>query len=272
MVDGTAPGQANSDSGSFSIGYADDDDDAWLDDSGTWGSYDDGDDPESGGPYEGSKTRRKVLLYAVPLVALILVVLLGVFVGQRFSAVLAGNEGSPLLPTSEGSASASPGTEGAATESAEAPAAPVPLPPVSAAVFDPFGDGQPENNDEVGLSYDGDVGSAWPTLTYQGNAEFGNLKPGVGIIFDLGAERTINSVELATNLPGGAVEVRVGAAPDAALESYPVVGTLDPFADSGSVALAEPVRARFVIIWFVRLVESNGGFRGALAECRILGT
>ena len=268
--EGGAASQLSSDSGSFPIHYADDDDDAWLDDSGTWGRYDDEDDPETGGRYEGSQTRRKVLLYAVPLVALILVVLLGVFVGQQFSAVVGRNDDSPLPPTSTGSAPASPGTEGG--EATEAPAAPVPLPPVGAAVYDPFGDGQPENDDEVGLSYDGDVGSAWPTLTYQGTPELGNLKPGVGIIFDLGAEKTINSVELATNLPGGAVEVRVGAAPDAPLESYPVVGALDPFVESGSVALAEPVRARFVIIWFIRLVDSNGGFRGALAECRILGT
>ena len=268
--EGAAASQLSSDSGSFPIHYADDDDDAWLDDSGTWGRYDDEDDPETGGRYEGSQTRRKVLLYAVPLVALILVVLLGVFVGQQFSAVVGRNDDSPLPPTSTGSAPASPGTEGG--EATEAPAAPVPLPPVGAAVYDPFGDGQPENDDEVGLSYDGDVGSAWPTLTYQGTPELGNLKPGVGIIFDLGAEKTINSVELATNLPGGAVEVRVGAAPDAPLESYPVVGALDPFVESGSVALAEPVRARFVIIWFIRLVDSNGGFRGALAECRILGT
>ncbi|MDQ3715838.1 MAG: hypothetical protein M3381_07440 [Actinomycetota bacterium] len=272
--EGAPASQLSSDSGSFPIHYADDDDDAWLDDSGTWGSYDDEDDPETGGPYEGSQTRRKVLIYAVPVVALILVVLLGVFVGQQFSAVIAGSDDdSPLLPTSAGSAPTSPETVGSeATESTEAPAAPVPLPPVGAAVYDPFGDGQPENDDEVGLSYDGDVGSAWPTLTYQGTPELGNLKPGVGIIFDLGAEKTINSVELATNLPGGAVEVRVGAAPDAPLESYSVVGALDPFAESGSVALAEPVRARFVIIWFIRLVDSNGGFRGALAECRILGT
>lgn len=259
------------DSGSFQRDHPADDYDPWQDDdSGTWGSYDDEEDAESGGSFEGSQTRRKVLLYAVPLVALLLVVLLGVFVGQQFSAVVTDSDDAPLVPTTEATAGdTTPPTEG---ETTEAPDAPVPLPPVSAAVYDPFGDGQPENNDEVGLSYDGDVGSAWQTLTYQNTPEFGNLKPGVGIIFDLGEERTINSVELATNLPGTAIEIRAGAAPDAALESYPVVGTLDPFTDSGSVELAEPVRARFVIVWFVRLVNSDGGFQGALAECRILGS
>jgi hypothetical protein len=236
------------------------------------GSYDDDDDPEAGGAHEGSQTRRKILLYAVPLAALILVILLGVFVGKQFSAVVADGDEGDVVPTAEATSGDTVPTEGEATQASEEPAAPLPLAPVSAAVYDPFGDGQPENVDEVGLSYDGDVGSAWQTLTYQNSPELGNLKPGVGVIFDLGEERTITSIELATNLPGAAIEVRVGAAPDAALESYPVVGGLDPFPDSGSVALAEPVRARFVIIWFIRLVDSNGGFRGALSECRILGS
>jgi len=268
-----ASSHAATNSDSLPLGYSADEYDPWLDDdSGTWGSYDDDDDPEAGGAYEGSQTRRKILLYAVPLAALILVILLGVFVGKQFSAVVADGDEGDVVPTAEATSGDTVPTEGEATQASEEPAAPLPLAPVSAAVYDPFGDGQPENVDEVGLSYDGDVGSAWQTLTYQNSPELGNLKPGVGVIFDLGEERTITSIELATNLPGAAIEVRVGAAPDAALESYPVVGGLDPFPDSGSVALAEPVRARFVIIWFIRLVDSNGGFRGALSECRILGS
>jgi putative peptidoglycan lipid II flippase len=53
-------------------------------------------------------------------------------------------------------------------------------------VFDPGGDGAPENNDEVPLSFDGDPVTAWPTLTYQGSPAFGNLKDGVGVVYDLG--------------------------------------------------------------------------------------
>jgi len=272
-----APGSGSNDSardsGTSPIDFSADDYDPWQDDdSGAWGGYDDDDDTDSGGPHEGSQTRRKVLLYAVPLAALILVVLLAVYVGKQFSAAVTDSNDAALVPSTQAPAGGTTPVESEATEATEAPGAPVQLPPVSVAVYDPFGDGQPENNDDVGLSNDGDVGSAWQTLIYQNTPEFGNLKPGVGVIFDLGEERTINSIELATTLPGSSIEVRVGAAPDAPLDSYRVVGTLDPFPESGSVSLAEPTRARFVIIWFIRLVESDGGFRGALAECRILGT
>jgi len=246
--------------------------DPW-DDTGAWGSYDASDDDPASGSFEGSQTQRKVLLYAVPIVALLLIIGLAVIVGKQFSDAVAKDPSGAVLPPVESSVSAVP-TEGGAepSEGGEEPAGPAPLAPASAAVFNPFGDGDSEHDDEVGLAYDGDAASAWTTLTYQSTPEFGNLKPGVGVMFDLGQEYAISTVELATNLPGSAIEVRVGAAPDAALDSYPVVGTLDPFAETGSVALAEPVRARFVIVWFVRLVDSNGGFQGALAECRILGS
>ncbi len=241
--------------------------DPWLDDTGGWGN-DEEDQDDDDYPYEGGQTRRKVLLYAVPLSALILVVVLAVLVGKQFSAALP-DGGPAVLPPSESVAPTEDPGESAPSDTAAPIAAALPI--VSAAVFDPFGDGQPENDGDVGLTYDGDVASAWATLTYQSTPEFGNLKPGVGVIYDLGAEHSISSIELVTNLPGTAVEVRVGAAPDAPLESYPVVGAVDPFTDNAAVQLAEPVRARFVIVWFVRLVESNGGFKGTLSECRILG-
>lgn len=240
-------------------------------DTGTWGSYDDSADHPASGFFEGSPTQRKVLLYAVPVVALVLIVVLAVVAGKQFSDAVTDDSSGAVLPPVESSLSEVPTETGDQATEGEPPASPAALAPVSAAVFNPFGDGGPEHDDEVGLAYDGDAGSAWTTLTYQSTPEFGNLKPGVGLIFDLGQEYAISTIELATNMPGSAVEVRVGAAPDAALDSYPVVGTLDPFAETGSVELAEPVRARFVIIWFVRLVDSNGGFQAALAECRILG-
>ena len=246
--------------------------DQW-EDTGSWGSYDEAEDDPDTGSSEGSQIQRKVLLYAVPLVALLLVIALVVIVGKQFSEAVTDDGSGAVLPPVGSSVGVEPTEAGAEpSEGGEEPAASGPLAPTSAAVFNPFGDGQPEHDDEVGLAYDGDAASAWTTLTYQNTPEFGNLKPGVGLIFDLGAEYAISTVELATNMPGTAIEVRTGAAPDAALDSYPVIGTLDPFAEAGSVELAEPVRARFVIVWFVRLVEANGGFQGALAECRILGS
>lgn len=205
-------------------------------------------------------------MLAVPAIALILVIALAVFIGGRIGSGGDDDEVADASTTSAESSSAELTTE------APAPPAPGPLVPTSATVYNPFGDGQPENEDDVGLSYDGDPATGWSTATYQGSPEFGNLKPGVGLLYDLGAERSITAVELATSLPGTALEIRVGGTPDAALDSYPVVATVDPLGPTASAALAEPATARYVLVWFVRLTEDDGGFTATLSECRILGT
>ena len=53
-------------------------------------------------------------------------------------------------------------------------------------MFDPEGDGEPENDSDVPLAFDGDPSTAWSTLEYRGSPDFGNLKDGVGLLLDLG--------------------------------------------------------------------------------------
>jgi hypothetical protein len=137
-----------------------------------------------------------------------------------------------------------------------------------ASVFDPFGDGEPENDDEVPATYDGDPASTWSTLNYRGSADFGNLKPGVGIVYDLGSDQAVGGVTLTTTTPGIAVEVRTGGAPDGDLDSFAVAaaGSVDGTTD---LAFEEPVTARYVLVWVTGLVPAEDGFSGDLAEVGI---
>ncbi|MDQ4038289.1 MAG: hypothetical protein M3313_08070, partial [Actinomycetota bacterium] len=82
--------------------------DAW-EDTGRWGSSDDGDDDPDSGFFEGrSPTQRKVLLYAVPVVALLLIVLLAVVVGKQFSEAVTDDGSGAVLPPVESSLSVVP--------------------------------------------------------------------------------------------------------------------------------------------------------------------
>ena len=56
-------------------------------------------------------------------------------------------------------------------------------------------------------------------------ADFGGLKPGVGVVYDLGSEQSLAGVTITTTLPGSTVEVRTGGAPDGALDAFPVAAT-----------------------------------------------
>ncbi|RFU21014.1 hypothetical protein [Geodermatophilus marinus] len=230
--------------------WADDrwDDDRWDDEEGT-GSL-----PEN---------RRRALVIGLPLLALAVVVALAWWVGSNVLSVAGSVE------EADGAATSPPASSAPAAE--PEPAAPPAAGPAAIAgsvVFNPFGDGEPENDDAVGLSHDGDPGTAWSTVTYRGSAAFGNLKPGVGVRYDLGDAQPVSGVSVTTTTPGIAVEVRAGTADTTDLEAYPTVaaGAVD---GTTELAFPEPVDARYVLVWITSLVPAEGGFEGDLAEVTV---
>ncbi|MCZ2823001.1 MULTISPECIES: protein kinase family protein [unclassified Modestobacter] len=210
--------------------------------------------------------RRRLAVIGLPLLALALVVAIGWWFGTNVLSVAGSVEGGPTGSTPQPSVTA--GADPAEEPAAAPPAVGAPVPITGATVFDPFGDGEPENDDDVPLSYDGDVSTAWSTLNYRGSADFGNLKPGVGVLYDLGSEQTVGGVALRTTQPGATVEVRTGGSPDAALESFPVAASGELTGDD-VLAFGEPATTRYVLVWVTGLVPVDDGFSADLAEVTV---
>ncbi|GAB3307083.1 hypothetical protein GCM10027451_15010 [Geodermatophilus aquaeductus] len=229
-----------------------------ADDHDVFGGADDYDEDDDDRP-----GRRRLMVGALLLAAVALVVLLAWWVGTNLLSVAGDVDERPgSAPT--GSSSAPPAEESADPSSAAGPLVAV----TGATVFDPFGDGEPENDDEVPATIDGDPATTWSTLSYRGSADFGNLKPGVGIVYDLGSDQAVGGVTLTTTTPGIAVEVRTGGAPDGDLDSFAVAaaGSVDGTTD---LAFEEPVTARYVLVWVTGLVPAEDGFSADLAEVGI---
>ncbi|MGX5656453.1 hypothetical protein ACWKWC_16890 [Geodermatophilus nigrescens] len=240
--------------------------DAWLEDDRRDDVWDDdvlaGDDTDDEDDEPRSSTSRRLLVIGLPLAALVVVVLLALWVGNNLLSV-SGEVDSPGT-TPPAPTSSAPAEDSAAPTSAAA--GPVAL--AGGAVFDPFGDGEPENDDEVPASFDGDPATTWSTLNYRGSADFGNLKPGVGVVYDLGSAQAVGGVTLTTSTPGIVVEVRTGDAPDGELDSFAVAaaGTVDGTAE---LAFEEPVTTQYVLVWVTGLVPAEDGFAGTLAEVAV---
>ncbi len=167
-----------------------------------------------------------------------------------------------IAPGEEESAAASP------SESAEQEA-PKRVQIAAVSDFDPPpGDGE-ENPDTAGLAADGDPATSWTTLTYRRVPELGNLKPGVGLMVDLGEQVEVDDVRL--TLVGADTDVSLFAAPDAE-EAPTETGQMQRVAtQSGAsidVTLApdEPVTTRFLLVWLTKLPPVSGGFRGEVSE------
>jgi hypothetical protein len=210
---------------------------------------------------EDGARRHKLVVIGLPLLALIVVMVLAWWVG---STLLNVTDSVNSVQGSTPSASAAAGTSGAARSAAAGSSVPI----VSADVFDPLGDGQPENNKDVPRAYDGDPSTAWSTLEYRGSPKFGNLKDGVGIVLDLGSSQSLKGMTIVTTTPGASVEVRTADQPADNLDGFKTAahGKLDATTD---MTFDKPVKARFVLVWITALVPSDNGFSADLAEVAV---
>ena len=215
------------------------------------------DDPDADPRDREDDRRRRLLVVGLPLLALAVVIALAVYLGSRISVPddVTGDQ----APVPGAPSSSAPAAEGTAPPAdASAPAI------TGATVYNPFGDGEPENPDEVPLSFDGDPSTAWSTVTYRGSPAFGNLKEGVGVLYDLGSEQILAGIGVSGS-DGATVEVRVGDQPAGDLGSYEVVADGELGA-STDLSFDEPVTTRYVLLWVTGLVPSDGGFSAEVAE------
>ena len=144
----------------------------------------------------------------------------------------------------------------------------IPLTPSEVVSFDPEGDGQ-ENPDELGALVDGDPQTAWSSDRYN-SRNFGNLKPGLGLIVTLSAAKKAAGLEVDSAQGGWSAQVYAADSP-----AEQLVGWGEPISRVESAGVSEriDVGARTVgavLIWFTDLgPESN---RLTITELRVLGS
>jgi hypothetical protein len=121
---------------------------------------------------------------------------------------------------------------------------------VAARSYDPQGDGQ-ERDDLVAAATDGNPATSWQTEHYTTSA-FGNLKDGVGIVFDAGQAVALRSLTVVSDTPGFSADVKAGASAAGPFESISgsqTVGSRTTFSLDGSSPL------RYYLVWITSLVS-----------------
>ncbi|MFD5665574.1 protein kinase family protein [Streptomyces anthocyanicus] len=134
--------------------------------------------------------------------------------------------------------------------------------------YDPFGSDGSEYPENVGKAYDGDPGTYWQTSHYA-SADFGRLKPGVGIVVDLGKVQQVGKVALTF---GGdtSVELRSAGATDSEPQSFE--GYQKIAGGNGTTVDLKPdkaVKTRYLLVWLTKLPVTDGQFRGRVADIRV---
>jgi hypothetical protein len=192
---------------------------------------------------------------------------------QRTGAHATASAQGPGNPQAPGSAqapvSAEPSTPASAPPSALVTVRA--LKPVSASSFDPYGDGQGENSHLVPLAIDASPATAWHTDWYT-TARFGNLKPGTGLLLDMGRKVTITEVRLWLGGAHGAdLQLRAGDTTSSLRDLVPAARAANAGGQVG-LQLARPVHARYVLIWFTKLPPDNSGtFQASVFNVKLEG-
>jgi hypothetical protein len=153
-------------------------------------------------------------------------------------------------------------------DTSEEPPPPEPVSIAAVSSFDPEGSPVNEENSEAAsYAIDGDPDTSWHTENYYGPS-FGNLKPGVGLILDLGEPQEIRSLSVSA-IGETQVEFRAAASDatsaPASLDAYTRLDQAtgeDLTLDAG-----EPVETRFVLVWLTELPQGDdGNYRGRITD------
>ena len=167
----------------------------------------------------------------------------------------------PVAAPPEPSPSASPASSPEASATPEK----VTYTVVDGADFDPLGNGE-ENPARVPFAFDGDKNTAWRTVTYYNKSLD---KPGVGILLDLGAPRTIGSVSLDLVGNGTDLQVLTSNDPGESPQDYDLMAQATEAGEKVRLKAANPTSARYVLVWLNGLPQVDGGWRGGIREVQV---
>lgn len=131
--------------------------------------------------------------------------------------------------------------------------------------FDPLGNNE-ENPGSVPLAYDKDKNTAWRTVTYY-DKSLG--KPGVGIMLDLGAPRTVGTVTLDLVGNGTDLQVLTTNEPTDDPQDFDLMAQATEAGERVRLKAADPTSARYVMVWLTGLPQVDGGWRGGIREVKV---
>jgi hypothetical protein len=139
--------------------------------------------------------------------------------------------------------------------------------------FDPFGDPPDENPEEAPDVIDGDRATTWHTLSYRQNFGPGGLKPGVGVLLDLGEQASVSQVTITLVGKPTSIELRAasGDKEPTGIDVTQVVAEGTATGDTLELELDEAVETRYLVVWLTSIPPAGSSFRGEIAEVVVRG-
>ena len=211
-------------------------------------------------PYPPPEPEHRSVLPRLLGAAVVLLLLAGVF---WFAWRLVGRQADPVATGP--SPVASPSAAAPSVSASPEPPKKVTYGIAGASDFDPLGNGE-ESPGRVPFAYDGDKNTAWRTVTYYNKSLD---KPGVGLLVDLGAPRSIGQVTLDLVGNGTDLQVLTSNEPGTNPNDFDLMAQATEAGQTVTLKNPNPTSARYVLVWMTGLPQVDGGWRGGIREMRI---
>ena len=188
------------------------------------------------------------------------------------SGAAADGQGSPQPSPVRTTPSAVPTTPSPTPTHRTPPPAPASqaLPVAGAVAFGPGGEGTGDTPQNAHLAIDSLYSTGWRSDWYT-TAALGNLKPGTGLLLDLGRRVTINDAQLDLGgFSGADLQLRAGNATSPG--DLHEVASAHGASGRVTVHLKTPARAKYLLIWFTQLPSDGAGtYRAAIYHVIVRG-
>ena len=156
------------------------------------------------------------------------------------------------------------------TTSASAAAGGTVLTPASDSTFNIYGSppGNTENQATAPLAIDGNPSTAWSTSYYIGSPKFGGLKPGTGLLIDMGKQVRLSQVEVLLSSTGGptTASIYLGNNPTmakSALSDFTLVSPSVSASGDHTFPVSSQATGRYVLVWLTSLPKLSKTPQGA---------
>ncbi|ARP71200.1 serine/threonine protein kinase [Streptomyces pluripotens] len=142
--------------------------------------------------------------------------------------------------------------------------------------------GDPQHPNDVRKTYDGDASTYWRTKSFNDGPSIAPLKPGVGIVYDLGSARKLSTATIDLRYPGDHTTVELYAADSLtppSLGSMHQIGKVTTTGTTATVNVTKSVKTQYVLVWLTAVPKSGydaalyagAGYKQAISEVKFTG-
>ncbi|WP_328537828.1 protein kinase family protein [Streptomyces sp. NBC_00344] len=144
-----------------------------------------------------------------------------------------------------------------------------------------YPDGSPQHVADVGNTYDDDSSTYWRTHSFTGGPKLAPFKQGVGIVYDLGSQRTLSAVSIGLHYPGKETAISLYAADSlsssAPLSSMKQIASVSTDGTTAHLKTIKSASTRYVLVWLTAMPYSPGdeysrvGYKQAITDVKFTG-